>query len=60
MNGTVAAVAQAFQDGSGPVGVSFLVPEEAFEPGSNDVSVYRVSGSEANPTLIGLQTNLTE
>ena len=36
--------------------VSFLVPEDAFEPGANDVQVFAVSGPAANPTLVGLQT----
>ncbi len=57
VNGTIAAVAQAYQEADGRIRVSFLVPEEAFEPGANDVQVYSISSPEM---LVALQTNLTD
>jgi hypothetical protein len=57
VNGTIAAVAQAYQEADGRIRVSFLAPEEAFKPGANDVQVYSISSPEM---LVALQTNLTD
>ncbi len=58
VNGTVAAVAHSYEHG-GPVRVSFLVPADAFAPGSNDVQVFEVSGDASAPALASLETSLT-
>jgi hypothetical protein len=60
VNGKVAAVAQAYQDATGPVRVSFLVPEEAFKTGENEVQVFGVNGPASNPILVSLQTSLSD
>jgi hypothetical protein len=60
VNGTIATVAQAYQGATGPVRVSFLVPEDAYEAGANEVQVYLIDGSGATPLLTTLETSLTE
>jgi hypothetical protein len=59
VNGMIAAVAQTYQDATGPVRVSFLVPEDAFRTGENEVRVFAVNGPAANPILVSLQTSLS-
>lgn len=60
VNGTVAAVAQAYQDTTGPVRVSFLVPQDAYRTGRNDVQVFAVNGPAGSPTFAELETSLSD
>ena len=39
--------------------VSFLVLEDAFKTGDNDVQVFAVNGPASNPTVVSLQTLLS-
>jgi hypothetical protein len=58
LNGRIASIAQAFQDETRPVGVSFLAPESAFKPGVNDARVFLVV-DEPQAGLLELPTSLS-
>ena len=56
LNNRVVAVAQAFQDETGPVKVSFLIPEDAFRPGNNRPRIFRVTDDDQ---LLDVATSLS-
>jgi hypothetical protein len=60
LNGTVEAVATAYQHESSPVRFSFLAADDAFRPGTNEATVYVVGGSPSAPALREVPTSLSD
>jgi len=60
LNGTIEAVATAYQHLDSPVRFTFLAADDAFRPGENEATVYVVSGTPAFPLLREVPTSLTE
>jgi Sulfatase len=61
LNGRVAAVATAYAaPEGGPAKVTALVPPSFFRPGENEVRVFVLEGSPAEPALLELRTELSD
>jgi len=60
LNGTIEAVATAYQHLESPVRFTFLAADEAFRPGENEATVYVISGTPESPMLREVPTTLTE
>jgi Sulfatase len=57
VNGTVQAVATAYQDPEGPVRFTALTSEKAFRDGANEIRMFVVGGTPAKPELRELQVS---
>ena len=51
MNGTIQAVATAYQEPEDPVRFTALTSEKAFRDGANEIRMFLVGGTPAKPEL---------
>jgi len=56
INGTIWSVGPGFHQAKDTWGFAAVVPESAFQAGENEIELYRVTGTEADPSLVALST----